>query len=59
MGLEWLYRLIHDPKRLFERYCIEPWFLIPVALSDIALALKAGRLLKGPPRTAPAAIVRP
>jgi N-acetylglucosaminyldiphosphoundecaprenol N-acetyl-beta-D-mannosaminyltransferase len=43
MGVEWLFRLATDPKRLFRRYCIEPWILIPDAVSDILQALKAGK----------------
>ena len=35
LGIEWLVRFVADPKRLFERYFIEPWFLIPQALRDI------------------------
>ncbi len=38
-GIEWAYRLFRDPRRLFVRYCIEPWSLIPLALAD----LRAGR----------------
>lgn len=34
-GIEWAYRLVHDPKRLFVRYCVEPWTLLPLALRDI------------------------
>ena len=34
-GIEWLYRLCHDPKRLASRYLIEPWFLIKPALTDL------------------------
>lgn len=37
-GVEWAYRLLHDPKRLFVRYCVEPWTLIPLALRDIRQA---------------------
>jgi len=37
-GVEWAYRLLHDPKRLFVRYCVEPWTLIPLALRDIGQA---------------------
>jgi N-acetylglucosaminyldiphosphoundecaprenol N-acetyl-beta-D-mannosaminyltransferase len=29
LGLEWLYRLISEPKRLSYRYLIEPWQLLP------------------------------
>ena len=43
MGVEWLFRLANDPKRMFRRYCIEPWFLIPDAVGDILWALKAKR----------------
>lgn len=34
-GVEWLARFVNDPKRLFERYFLEPWALIPAALGDI------------------------
>lgn len=37
-GIEWAYRLVHDPKRLFVRYCVEPWTLLPLALRDILKA---------------------
>jgi N-acetylglucosaminyldiphosphoundecaprenol N-acetyl-beta-D-mannosaminyltransferase len=26
-GLEWLCRLLAEPRRLWKRYLIEPWFL--------------------------------
>ncbi|MBX3478688.1 MAG: WecB/TagA/CpsF family glycosyltransferase [Brevundimonas sp.] len=42
-GIEWLYRLAHDPRRLFRRYCIEPWRLAGPALADIGAALSRGR----------------
>ena len=34
-GLEWLYRLCSDPKRLASRYLYEPWFLLKPALRDL------------------------
>ena len=37
-GIEWAYRLLHDPKRLFVRYCVEPWALLPLALRDVRKA---------------------
>ena len=40
MGLEWLFRLAHDPRRLFRRYCIEPWSLAGPALRDVSDALR-------------------
>jgi len=27
-GLAWLYRLAHDPVRLWKRYLLEPWGLL-------------------------------
>ncbi len=40
LGVEWLFRLFADPKRLFTRYCVEPWFLIGPALGDVREALR-------------------
>lgn len=34
IGLEWLYRLIVEPKRLWRRYLVEPWFLLWLLLID-------------------------
>jgi N-acetylglucosaminyldiphosphoundecaprenol N-acetyl-beta-D-mannosaminyltransferase len=48
LGVEWLFRLVNDPRRLFGRYCIEPWALLPAALSDMALAARKGRLFRAP-----------
>jgi N-acetylglucosaminyldiphosphoundecaprenol N-acetyl-beta-D-mannosaminyltransferase len=44
LGVEWMFRFFSDPRRLFGRYFIEPWALIPLALEDIAtrLGLKSG-----------------
>jgi N-acetylglucosaminyldiphosphoundecaprenol N-acetyl-beta-D-mannosaminyltransferase len=42
LGLEWLYRLVSQPRRLFRRYLIEPWFLVGAAFAD----------LQSPPRLA-------
>jgi N-acetylglucosaminyldiphosphoundecaprenol N-acetyl-beta-D-mannosaminyltransferase len=36
LGLEWLFRLLNDPKRLFVRYCVEPWSLLPLAARDFS-----------------------
>ncbi|HEY3696547.1 WecB/TagA/CpsF family glycosyltransferase [Phenylobacterium sp.] len=35
IGLEWLFRLATQPRRLAMRYLIEPWFLLPAALGDL------------------------
>ncbi len=34
MGMEWAFRLVNDPSRLFSRYCVEPWFLSGMLISD-------------------------
>jgi N-acetylglucosaminyldiphosphoundecaprenol N-acetyl-beta-D-mannosaminyltransferase len=34
-GLEWLYRLISEPKRLWRRYLLEPWFIATLFLREI------------------------
>ena len=39
VGMEWLFRLMVDPQRLFSRYCVEPWSLMGPALRDLRKAL--------------------
>jgi N-acetylglucosaminyldiphosphoundecaprenol N-acetyl-beta-D-mannosaminyltransferase len=34
VGIEWAFRFATDPQRLFRRYFVEPWSLIPVAFKD-------------------------
>jgi N-acetylglucosaminyldiphosphoundecaprenol N-acetyl-beta-D-mannosaminyltransferase len=41
MGLEWLFRLAHDPVRLGRRYLVEPWALRDLVLADVGAALRA------------------
>ena len=50
LGVEWLFRLVGDPRRLFARYCVEPWWLIVPALGDVLVAARRGRLFRGPRR---------
>lgn len=35
LGLEWLYRLLSEPRRLWRRYLVEPIFLIPAMVDDL------------------------
>ena len=39
LGVEWLARLFHEPRRLAFRYLVEPWSLVGPALHDIGQAL--------------------
>jgi N-acetylglucosaminyldiphosphoundecaprenol N-acetyl-beta-D-mannosaminyltransferase len=40
-GVEWLFRLVHDPKRLARRYLIEPWSLSGLIAKDVVAAIRA------------------
>ncbi len=40
LGLEWLFRLARDPRRLFHRYLVEPWALAGPALGDLQRRLR-------------------
>ena len=42
VGMEWAFRLVNDPSRLFSRYCVEPWFLMGMLLAD-AIAARTER----------------
>lgn len=34
LGLEWLYRLINEPRRLWRRCFVEPWYVLYLFLKD-------------------------
>jgi N-acetylglucosaminyldiphosphoundecaprenol N-acetyl-beta-D-mannosaminyltransferase len=34
-GLEWLYRLLSEPTRLWKRYLLEPWFIVKLYFQKI------------------------
>jgi N-acetylglucosaminyldiphosphoundecaprenol N-acetyl-beta-D-mannosaminyltransferase len=42
MGLEWAFRLVSEPRRLFGRYMVEPWYLL--MLLTMEFLRKGGRL---------------
>jgi N-acetylglucosaminyldiphosphoundecaprenol N-acetyl-beta-D-mannosaminyltransferase len=42
MGLEWAFRLASEPRRLFGRYLMEPWYLLMLLTMDFVR--KGGRL---------------
>lgn len=52
LGLEWLFRLTSEPRRLFFRYLIEPWSLTGAALADVRAARSCAQT-KRPRRRAP------
>ena len=35
LGLEWLHRLLSEPKRLWRRYLLEPWFVLKLLLREL------------------------
>jgi N-acetylglucosaminyldiphosphoundecaprenol N-acetyl-beta-D-mannosaminyltransferase len=35
IGLEWLYRLIAEPRRLWRRYLVEPWFILRMVAKEL------------------------
>ncbi len=49
VGLEWLHRFAHEPKRLFSRYFVEPWSLLGHAASDLKRAAAGRRDLEAVP----------
>jgi N-acetylglucosaminyldiphosphoundecaprenol N-acetyl-beta-D-mannosaminyltransferase len=54
VGMEWLFRLMVDPQRLFTRYCVEPWHLLGPAIRDLGKALaRQAASPEGPETTRP------
>jgi len=45
LGLEWAFRLLAEPTRLWRRYLVEPWFVVGLFVRD----LRARRSRRGPP----------
>ncbi|AFY87638.1 WecB/TagA/CpsF family glycosyltransferase [Chroococcidiopsis thermalis] len=41
-GLEWLFRLVAEPGRLWQRYLVEPWLLLKLLLSEGWIKLIGG-----------------
>jgi N-acetylglucosaminyldiphosphoundecaprenol N-acetyl-beta-D-mannosaminyltransferase len=51
VGLEWLGRLWDEPRRLWPRYLVEPWSLVPLLLGDlVAYRLPSTARAPGPAR---------
>jgi N-acetylglucosaminyldiphosphoundecaprenol N-acetyl-beta-D-mannosaminyltransferase len=52
LGLEWLFRFYHEPRRLFSRYVIEPWYVLAVLLVDysrtrLTTTMRGAKVSKG------------
>jgi N-acetylglucosaminyldiphosphoundecaprenol N-acetyl-beta-D-mannosaminyltransferase len=43
IGFEWLFRLVTNPRRMFFRYCIEPFYLVPALVDDVREARRRSR----------------
>lgn len=43
LGLEWLWRLLSEPRRLFRRYLVESLPFFPLALREVARHRRPGR----------------
>jgi len=46
-GLEWLYRLVCEPRRLWRRYLVEPWFVARLLAQELAGQATEGRRQQG------------
>lgn len=43
LGLEWVFRLVSEPRRLWRRYLLEPWFAVGLFFRDVlAQGLRRG-----------------
>jgi len=42
VGLEWFFRLLAEPRRLWRRYLVEPWYLLPHAYRDVRRRVERG-----------------
>jgi N-acetylglucosaminyldiphosphoundecaprenol N-acetyl-beta-D-mannosaminyltransferase len=51
IGLEWMFRLAHEPRRLFSRYLIEPWYILLLLLMDYPRSRYAAKLQGRAPAT--------
>ena len=44
IGLEWLYRLFSEPKRLWKRHLVEPWFVLRILFKELILKKTSGKV---------------
>ena len=43
VSMEWLWRLLSDPRRLAKRYLIDSWAFVRIALTEHRLTVKESR----------------
>jgi N-acetylglucosaminyldiphosphoundecaprenol N-acetyl-beta-D-mannosaminyltransferase len=43
LGLEWIFRLANEPRRLFTRYLVEPWYILALLMLDYPRNRNRGR----------------
>lgn len=47
-GLEWLWRLLHEPRRLWRRYLLNDWPFLAMVLHELRNRSQARRDTGGP-----------
>lgn len=52
MGLEWFFRFLHDPRRLFRRYFLRSWRLLGIAIRALRDRRRRAVLARNPGRDA-------
>jgi len=40
VGLEWLFRLLGEPDRLWRRYLVEPWYILVLLMKEMSSGVK-------------------
>jgi len=43
LGLEWLFRLLSEPRRLWRRYLVEPWFILRLFFTELLNHMNRGK----------------
>jgi N-acetylglucosaminyldiphosphoundecaprenol N-acetyl-beta-D-mannosaminyltransferase len=47
LGMEWLFRLIAEPRRLWKRYLVEPWSLLGLLVRELVARLRQPHIRSG------------
>jgi N-acetylglucosaminyldiphosphoundecaprenol N-acetyl-beta-D-mannosaminyltransferase len=46
LGVEWLHRLVSEPRRLWSRYLVEPWFVLFLFTKEVWQQKMGGKKAK-------------